>query len=185
MDLKTAILSRRTVHEFSGESVPQDLIEEALNLALWAPNHKLTYPWMFYLIGRETQMKLVELAVEIKAASPKPPSEVMLGALRQKLSNIPQMVAIGCKKVDDNFQQREDYATVACGVQNASLYLHEQGYASKWSTGGFTRNKKTYEILGVDSAQIDIVGFMFVGKGSPPPKKQERPALESVMVRVP
>jgi nitroreductase len=185
LDLKTAILSRRTVHEFSADPVPQDLIEEALKLALWAPNHKLTYPWMFYWVGKETQSKFADLAVELKSQSDPPPSEVMLKALHKKLSVIPQMIAVGCKKVESAFQQREDYAAVACGLQNASLFLHEQGYASKWSTGGFTRQEKTYDILGVNSDEVDIVGFLFVGKGQPPAKQQVRPALESVLLRTP
>ncbi|MEO0336381.1 MAG: nitroreductase [Pseudomonadota bacterium] len=185
MDLKTAILSRRTVHEFSSEPVPPGLIEDALNLALWAPNHKLTFPWLFYLIGEQTKVKLVDLALELKSQSPKPVSDVLLQALKVKLSAIPSLVAVGCKRVDDEFQQREDYATVSCGIQNASLYLHEQGYASKWSTGGFTRNKKTYEILGIDESEVDIVGFLFVGKGEPPAKQPVRPELQSVLISRP
>ena len=185
MDLKAAILSRRTVHEFSDETVPRALVEEALNLALWAPNHKLTFPWMFCWIGSQTQAKLVDLAAELNAQGPKALSGIALEALRKKLLGVPRMIAVGCKKVADEFQQREDYASVACGIQNAALFLHAEGYGTKWSTGGFTRHERTYQILGMDPSEIEIVGFLFIGKGQPPAKKPLRPELNTVLLEKP
>lgn len=185
MDIRTAILDRRTVHEFSGESVDTETVSEGLKLALWAPNHKLTFPWKFYWAGSETKAKLVQLAADLKSQQPTPPSEIMLNALKNKLGSCSEMIAIGCKKSESEFQQREDYATVACGLQNTCLYLHSKGIQTKWSTGGFTRHEKTYEILGVDSAEVDIVGILLIGLAKTEPRVPERPGLDEFLEKRP
>ncbi len=135
----------------------------ALELALWAPNHKMTCPWAFYDIGLETRQKLVSLAIDLKKLKTPDLSDAMEFSLRGKLESVSHMIMIGLKLCDDDFQLREDYATVSCGVQNMSLYLHDQGYGSKWSTGGFTRHEKAYEILEVNPAKVEIVGAFLVG----------------------
>ena len=163
MSLENIIRSRRTWHQFTGEQVPQNVINTALELALWAPNHKMTHPWAFYDLGPETRQKLVDLAVELKKQKSPDLSEAMESALRNKLGSVSHMIMIGLKTCDDDFQAREDYATVSCGVQNMSLYIHDQGFGSKWSTGGFTRHDKTYEILGVDKSKTEIVGALLIG----------------------
>ncbi len=60
------ISNRRTVHQFKpGEVPPIEKIEEAIDLARWAPNHHLTEPWHFYIIGPETASAITELNAEL------------------------------------------------------------------------------------------------------------------------
>lgn len=183
MSIEEIVRTRRTHHQFTGQQVPQEVINTALELALWAPNHKLTHPWVFFDLGPETRQKLVDLAVELKKHKTPDLSEAMESSLRSKLESASHMLMIGLKICEDDFQQREDYATVSCGVQNMSLYLHEQGFGSKWSTGGFTRHKKTYEILGVDSSKTEIVGALLVGAidNSQPLRVPPRPDSQSTI----
>lgn len=181
MDIGTVIKDRRTVHEFSGETVDFTLVQEALKLALWAPNHKLTFPWKFCWAGPKTKEKLVQLAVDLKSQQPNPPSEVMLSALKTKLSSCAEMVGVACKRTEDCFQQREDYATVSCGIQNSTLFLHAHGIHSKWSTGGFTRHERTYEILNLNPKEFEIVGMLLLGKAKTLPRAPERPDLSEFL----
>lgn len=183
MSLESIIRARRTFHQFTGGSVPQEVINSALELALWAPNHKMTQPWIFFDIGPVTRQKLVELAVELKRKNTPDLSEAVEASLKEKLNSASHIIMIGLKLCSDAFQAREDYATVCCGVQNMSLYIHEQGYGSKWSTGEFTRNKKTYEILEVDPGEVEIVGALMVGGIDPlqPVRVPPRPESHSTI----
>ena len=51
MELEQAIRSRRTHKAFAPEPVPRAVLEELLELARWAPNHNLTNPWRFRVLG--------------------------------------------------------------------------------------------------------------------------------------
>lgn len=163
MNLKETILTRRTHHHFSGEVVPQEIINQSIELALWAPNHKHTHPWIFYDLGPESRQKMIDLSVVLKRQKDVNLNDAIIEALKKKLGSVSHMIMIGLKLCNDSFQQREDYASVACGVQNMSLYLHEQGYGSKWTTGGFTSHSSMYETLGIDSKVVEIVGCLLVG----------------------
>ena len=45
------IRSRRTTKLFLREEVSWELIRDAIEVARWAPNHHVTEPWHFYLLG--------------------------------------------------------------------------------------------------------------------------------------
>ena len=54
MDVDEAIRSRRTLKDYRDEPVPPETVRELLELAVLAPNHHLTEPWRFRVIGKET-----------------------------------------------------------------------------------------------------------------------------------
>jgi nitroreductase len=53
--------SRRTTNMFLKQEVSKDLMLQAIELARWAPNHHLTEPWHFYLLGDEKKQASAEL----------------------------------------------------------------------------------------------------------------------------
>jgi nitroreductase len=54
VELEDAIRTRRTHKAYGAEPVPRELLEELLELARWAPNHNLTNPWRFRVVGPES-----------------------------------------------------------------------------------------------------------------------------------
>lgn len=42
---------RRTINVFLQTPVPESLIHEAIEVAVWAPNHHVTEPWRFHILG--------------------------------------------------------------------------------------------------------------------------------------
>ena len=55
MDVKDAILSRRTIFKFEQKPVPDDVIEQVFSFGIWAPNHHVTEPWRFIVIGEKDE----------------------------------------------------------------------------------------------------------------------------------
>jgi nitroreductase len=51
VDVEEAIRTRRTHKAFAPEPLTRPLIDELLELARWAPNHHLTNPWRFRVLG--------------------------------------------------------------------------------------------------------------------------------------
>ncbi|HEV2770357.1 MAG TPA: nitroreductase family protein, partial [Solirubrobacteraceae bacterium] len=62
MELEEAIRTRRTHKAYGTEPVDRATLEELLELARWAPNHNLTNPWRFRVLGPRTLDALKEAA---------------------------------------------------------------------------------------------------------------------------
>ncbi|MCB0385993.1 MAG: nitroreductase [Bdellovibrionales bacterium] len=182
MAVNEIILARRTIHDFKRDPVPDELVEEAIRLSLVAPNHKLTFPWHYFWPKGKVRVDLAELAVKIKQQSPGDPiSPAMLERARNKFLAPPVLIALGLKKTENDFQAREDYATLACGVQNMALYLWEKGVGCKWSTGKPSRHEETYRLLKANPEEIELVGFLWVGYPEKIPPMMPRPELSQVL----
>ena len=51
MDVEDAIRTRRTHKAYGSEPVDRETLERLFDLARWAPNHHLTNPWRFRVLG--------------------------------------------------------------------------------------------------------------------------------------
>ena len=53
MDFPTLVRSRRTHKAYARSPVDRATLDELFELARWAPNHNLTNPWRFRVLGPE------------------------------------------------------------------------------------------------------------------------------------
>ena len=180
-DFGKVLIGRRTIEIFSQKSVPKSLIDEAIKVAIWAPNHHVTEPWHFYHIGEATKEKCLDLCYEIinkkkgkKAADFK----------RQSWSEKPGWLVVTCKKSINEILQLEDYAACCTAIQNFILYLWKAGIGSKWTSGPITRDLELYNIIGINFDEEFIVGLIWFGYPKIIPT-QSRKKLIDVMTNCP
>lgn len=158
--LAERIRSRRTTKMFLKRPVKRTLVMDAIELARWAPNHHLTEPWHFYVLGEQTINRAVEL-IRVVVAEKKGDE---IGEFKAKsAATVPGWMVVTCKKSDDELLQLEDYASCCCAIQNLTLYLSEAGLASKWATGPVTRDQRFYDLLGANIEREMIVGLIWFG----------------------
>ena len=158
--LAERIRSRRTTNLFLKQKVSKQLVLDAVELARWAPNHHLTEPWHFYLLGSETKAASVQLIRTIVTEN----KTAELGDHKAKAAAaIPGWLVVTCQKSDDELLGREDYASCCCAVQNILLYLSEAGVASKWTTGLITRDQRFFDLLGIDGEKEFVVAMIWYG----------------------
>lgn len=175
------IRSRRSINLFEPEKPGTADLLDAIELARWAPNHGLTEPWRFYLIGEETTAELVEFAVGFETAAKGEKAGI---ARRKRMESIPAFFVVTCRKSDNALLQQEDYAACCCAVQNLMLYLWQCGIGVKWTTGAMTREQRFYDIVGIDSAAENLVGFFWYGRPKIVPT-QKRRDVEEIVVNTP
>ncbi|MCH8336293.1 MAG: nitroreductase family protein, partial [Proteobacteria bacterium] len=133
---------------------------EAIELARWAPNHHLTEPWHFYLLGDKMKAASVEIIRAIVTEN----KTAELGEHKAKsAAAVPGWLLVTCTRSDDELREREDYASCCCAVQNILLYLSEAGVASKWRTGLITRDQRFFELLGIDESEEYVVSLIWYG----------------------
>jgi len=158
--LAERIRSRRTTKLFLRQKVSKQLIRDAIELARWAPNHHLTEPWHFYMLGEKTIAISVELlrtiVTEAKTAD-------LANFKAKSAAAIPGWLVVTCQKSKDELLQREDYASCCCAIQNLTLYLSEAGIAVKWTTGLITRDQRFFDLLEIDASEEFIVALLWYG----------------------
>lgn len=162
------ILSRRTIYKFREETVSEAIITQALEAASCAPCHKHTHPWRFYSIGRNTRETLIPLITKLaKIKSEKRGSSDVSKDIERavsKIKNAPVLFAITSKlSPNDPFREKEDYAATVCALHNMVLSFWANGVGSLWSTGSVTREPETYQKLGINEKEEEIIGFIRSG----------------------
>jgi len=175
------IESRRTIHDFKPETPPRQLLQRAIDLARWAPNHHLTEPWHFYILGRETATAIARLNADLVRRDRGEES----GRIKlQRWQQIPGWLAVTCDVSEDPIRAREDYAACCCALQNFSLYLWSAGIGVKWTTGPVTRLPEFYELIWVNPQAETVVGLVWYGYAAELPATTRKP-LEQIVVELP
>lgn len=164
--------SRRTIHAFKPLPVPEASLARALELACWAPNHRLTEPWRFYLPGTETAAALVALNTRLVATKA---GAEQAEKKRQAWASVPQWLVVTCQNSSDATQAREDYAACACAIQNLMLVLWAEGIGVKWTTGPVTSAAEFHELMWIDADQETVVGLLMVGYPEELPETARKP----------
>ena len=166
---------RRTVHEFTSRPPPVEIITQAIETARWAPNHHRTEPWHFYLLDRNTGIRVANLnsAMLIKSKGKK-----IAEIKRKRWSEMPGWLVVSCLRSADAVRAREDYAACACAIQNMSVYLWEQGIGVKWTTGDVTRDARFFDIVGMDYEAVYVVGLFWYGFPASIPTQHRKPVDE-------
>ena len=186
-----AIRSRRTIFQFTPDPVPRDVLEEILEAGIWSPNHHLTEPWRFTVIGEKTKLILAERYSEIQiekiTSNPKAAAAADEATLAKageagfkKFTSKPTIVAVSCIQDGDEQRKREDYAAACCAMLNIQLAGWERGVGMQWSTGAITLEQNTYDLLSIDSDQEYIIGFYYMGYPAEVPTPERKPLSEQV-----
>ncbi|MDH3586699.1 MAG: nitroreductase [Gammaproteobacteria bacterium] len=180
-DFAEVIRGRRTINLYLQTPVPRELVREAIEAATWAPNHHVTEPWHFYLLGSETIERCLDLCYEIVTAKKAPDAGKFK---REQWSEKPGWLVVTCRRSDDDLLQREDYAACAAALQNLMLYLWKAGIGSKWTTGDITRDSRFFDIVGIDESEEVVVGMLWYGYPKITPA-QKRKGLDEVLSELP
>jgi nitroreductase len=153
--------SRRTINLYLQTPVPDGLVTEAIETATWAPNHHVTEPWHFYMLGEKSVRACLDLVKEIVTEKK---GDSKAGEHKAKSwSEKPGWLLVTCRKSDDELLQQEDYAACCAATQNLMLYLWKAGVGSKWTTGDITRDKRFFDIIGIDPSEAFVVGLIWYG----------------------
>ena len=172
---------RRTINLYLQTPVPDELVEEAIESATWAPNHHVTQPWRFYLLGQRTIDQCLDLVRDIVTAK----KDAKAADFKTRSwSEKPGWLVITCQKSDEEILQREDYAACCAATQNFMLHLWKAGIGSKWTTGDITRDPRFYDLIGIDGDNEFVVGLIWYGYPKVTPE-QSRCDVEEVLTRLP
>jgi nitroreductase len=153
MELEQAIRSRRTHKAYGPGPVDRETLDELLELARWAPNHNLTNPWRFRVLGPAALARLKEAAGPEAAA---------------KLDRAPTLIVASAAQCGDPQQDEEDLCAAASAVYIVLLAAHARGLAGYWRTPAVLREPAGREAVGLPDTER-VLGLIHLGA-----KRQER-----------
>lgn len=158
----SAIHGRRSVGRVSAAPVAREVVEELLDAAVAAPNHKETAPWRFVVLAGDARGAVGEAhaqAVARTRANLTPEGRAKEAAL---LDRAPVVIACCLIPGEDPVRAREDRDAVAAAVQNLLLAAHARGLGAIWRTGTMTDEPEVCEALGLGPRDA-LVGLVYVG----------------------
>lgn len=180
MQLDEAIRSRRTVRQFRPDPVDRALIEEIIELACWAPNHRHAEPWRFYVATGAAKEPLCAIHRELTREE-RPDEAERAEARYRELMDVPVFIAVTVQGDPLPKRDLENYAAVCCAIQNLLLAAHARGLGAVWRSGNVIRDPRTRAWLGLPE-QERIVGLVQVGYPALAPSPQGRAPLAAKTV---
>ena len=162
--LKEIIESRRSIFpkDYSGEKIEEEILNEILNSANFAPNHKKTKPWRFQVFRNEKKLELANKLAEIYKTTTRP--EVFLEKkyldIPNKISNTDTLITISVN-FSGLVSEWEEIAATAMAVQNMYLTSTVHQIGCYWSTPGMIQHLG--EFLNLEENQ-KCIGLFYLGK---------------------
>ena len=154
MDVEDAIRTRRTHKAYGAAPVDRATLDELFDLARWAPNHNLTNPWRFRVVGPQALRRLKDAAGPEAAA---------------KLDRAPTLIAVSATRNEDPAQDEEDVCAAARAAYIVLLAAHGRGLAGYWRTPEVLRTPEGRAALGIPEDE-HVLGLLHLG----PPRQEQR-----------
>ena len=178
--LESAILGRRTIHSFKTAKVSDDLIERAIDVACWAPNHFLTEPWKYYLLSDGPKAQIIEMNYKENLTNK---GARFAEVKKNRWQTVPGWLVITSKRSGVKKEEQENYAACCCAAQNFMLYLWTKGVGVKWTTGDIIETSSFANIVGFTASAEKPVGMFWYGYPETV-GKQIRQCLKNVLFKV-
>lgn len=186
MKTSDAIRERRSIKRFTDRPVAREEIEALVAAATLAPNHRLTNPWRFYVLGpnaREAYGRALGDRKAKKQTDPAKAAEVR-DIVAAEHRALPAMIAVAVVESTEAEQREEDYAATMMGVQNLMLRALELGLGTSIKTGGVMSDATARAAVGVPEGQR-IVAVINVGQPADVPAAKQKTAAADLTTWVP
>jgi nitroreductase len=176
MDVFDAIRGRRTWKSFADQPLSREELEELFELARWAPNHKLSQPWRFRVLGEASRKRLRAVVAE-QAATDVPEgadAEAVVVAALKKFDRAPTLVAVSSVRNPDPKLDVEDFSSSSVAAYILLLAATAKGYASFWRSPGVLQSLEGSAAIGIDAGE-EPLGLIYLGRPGPvAPKPGQR-----------
>jgi len=168
VEVEEAIRTRRTHKAYAAAPVPDAALDELLDLARWAPNHHLTNPWRFRVLGPASLARLKQAAGPEAAA---------------KLDRAPTLVAVSVRRSEDPVEAAEDRDAAAVAAYIVLLAAHARGLAGYWRTPAVLRSDAGRGALGIPDGETPIA-LLHLGTARQEARVPGRAPAAEVVIRL-
>jgi len=159
-DVLKAIHTRRSVREFTKDSVERGDFEKILNAGRFAPSGKNTQPWRFVVV--ESAGKKEELA--------------KLAPQARMIATASVTLAVLCDR-DAGYDELKDIQGIGAAIENILLAVHSLGLGACWM--GKTRDPEIERVVGA-RAREELMALIPIGHPAESSNDASRHPLETI-----
>ena len=162
------IKNRRNGRKFNDSPISKDTITKILEAATWAPNHRSTEPWRFFVLEKNSK-KRIEIAnliydwtyKNVKNPNTKRRKASALSA-KQEIIDVPLFIYVYSIPGETDDITKENYGATCCAIQNLQLASFSMGIGVGWSTGKPCLCPEVKNALGI-TENWEIIGALYIG----------------------
>ncbi len=184
MTVLQAITTRRSIPQFRPDPIPREAVARWLEAAVWVPNHRLTEPWRFFVLGERSKRRFAELRRNFRASQlPDPHAPEVQPALRKLVEDTlatPVIVVVVSAGHDDPELQEENHWATFAAAYAFMLAAWSEGVGTYFRTGGLRDYPPLREFLGLQSHER-VIGVIYAGYPAAVPHKRRTPAAEKTI----
>ena len=180
MNVLDSINARRSIKAFTDRPVSREEIEQLLSAACQAPNHRMTEPWRFYVLGPQARRAYGEALGRRKAKRVDDPEvgKAVVEKVAETHKALPAMVAVAVTVHENPEIREEDFAAAYMGIQNLSLVAHSMGLGTHIKTGAIMDDPAARAAVRLPEGER-IIATISIGEPEGSPDGQaRRPATE-------
>jgi len=155
LDIKEAIVKRRSVRAFSEVAPDKSLVLEILDVARWAPTHCNTQAVKFIIIDdAELKQKIVGMGGSVI------------------IKNAPIGILVSYSNLSDNIEYLDYIQSASAVIQNVLLYSYSKGLATCW-VAHLPRKSDLQKLFNIPQT-YDPIAYILMGYPKKEPKEVPR-----------
>ena len=195
MDLDRIIKGRRSIRKYQLKEIPQELLEEVLETALWAPSGTNKQDWELVVVRGKERDRLLEIVSKsqeyilpyLKKLFPEKIIKISLQVFKN-LGGAPVVILIYIPKDVTGYERdlgdqgryhlefhRYNWLLSAAALtQNLLLAAYSKGLGTCWMTGPKYVEKEINELLNItDKELVSIIPIGYPDQSPPAPPRKE------------
>jgi nitroreductase len=178
------ITTRRSIAQFRPDPIPKETIAQLLEVAVWVPNHRLTEPWQFFVLGEQSKRRFAEIRRTYRASAlPNPQAPEVQPALRKIVDDTirtPAIIVVTSQGHDDPELQEENHWATFGAAYAFMLAAWSQGIGTYFRTAAFRDYPPLREFLHL-SPDRRVIGILYAGYPALVPQRHRTPASEKTV----
>jgi nitroreductase len=161
------IRTRRTIKpgQMNGRQIPDEQIQQLIELANWAPTHGNTEPWKFFIYAGNEKVRLfcrdhANLYQQSAGDNPDPSTIEKILHMGDQASHL--IIAVMQRGKLSKIPVLEEIAATSAAIQNLLLGAHALGLAAYWGSGGMVYRPQMKDFLGLGEEDV-VLGALYLG----------------------
>ncbi|MFA6284243.1 MAG: nitroreductase [Desulfurivibrionaceae bacterium] len=160
-----AIEQRRSIRNFTGQTVERATLHEIIQAGVWAPSGLNNQPWRFVIV--------TDAAIRTRLAEQTHYGHIVLGA--------PALIAVYLDR-DAMYDDLKDAQSAGACIQNMLLAAEALGLGAVWLGQILKNQKKVGEILGL-AGTLELMAIIAIGHPSRRDQQSQRKPLAEFIVK--
>lgn len=164
-DILEAIYERRSIREYTNQSVEDKVIKEIIRAGSWAPSGHNNQPWRFAVI-RDPKMK----------------SQIARQTIYGKIiDNSPVIIAVFADK-SAMYDEVKDHMAIGACIQNMLLAVHALNLGAVWLGEILKNREKVRNILSLPQ-DLELMAVVVIGHPMRRDQKSTRMDINELIVK--